>query len=205
MMAESIITNWIETVALPYQHDACLIWPFGRMRDGYGSLGREGKNLRAHRYICTLVRGEPPTPEHHAAHSCGRGDHGCVSPVHLSWKTPSENFLEGKKHPRRKLTPDQVIEIRGLKDLERVQDTAARLGVTECNIRKIQAGKLWREDKRSQHIFTDAEVWAIRRIPTGNGIATEAARLGVSKSALYRIRQRKFYTHVPEEPAPSAP
>lgn len=200
-MADSIITDWIENVALPYRHKACLIWPFGRLRDGYGTLGREGKNLRAHRYICTLVHGEPPTPEHHAAHSCGRGHDACVSLHHLSWKTPSENFLEGQEHPRRKLTADQVVEIRGLKDLERVQDIAARFGVTECNIRKIQAGKLWRQDKRGHHIFTDAEVWAIRKMTGRGAVAQEAKRLGVSHSAVYRIRNRKGYAHVPDEPS----
>lgn len=196
-MSDSIITNWIATVALPYQHDACLIWPFGRLRDGYGTLGREGKNLRAHRYICTLVYGEPPTPEHHAAHSCGRGHDGCVSPNHLRWATPSENFKEGQKHLRRKLTVDQVIEIRGLKGLERVQDTAERFGVTECNIRKIQAGKLWQQDKR-QRIFTDAEVLAIRQLPRGT-ITQYAQQIGAHPSSVRRIRRRHSYTHVPDE------
>jgi hypothetical protein len=194
----SLIMLWIRDVALPYTNDACLIWPFGRTRDGYGSFGREGKNLKAHRYICTLVKGEPPTPEHHAAHSCGRGHDACVSPLHLDWKTPSENFLEGKPHPRRKLTPDQVVEIRGLKDLERVQDTAKRLGVTECNIRKIQAGKLWQQDKR-QRIFTDAEVWAIRKLPRG-AISEHAQLIGAHPGAVGRVKRRASYAHVPDEP-----
>jgi hypothetical protein len=200
---QSIIMLWIRDVALPYQNDACLIWPFARSRDGYGNFGREGKNIKAHRYICTLVKGEPPTPDHHAAHSCGRGPDGCVSPIHLSWKTPAENFLEGQKHPRRKLTAEQVIEIRALKDLERVQDIAERFGVTECNIRKIQAGKLWRQDRRDHHVFTDDEVRAIRGLGRG-AVTAEADRRGVSASVLYRIRRRVTFTHVPDDqPIPS--
>jgi hypothetical protein len=121
----------------------CLTWPFARTRDGYGWVGRGERNLKAHRYICTIVKGEPPTPQHHAAHSCGNGHLGCVNPRHLSWKTPSENSKEGHKHPRRVLTPAQVREVRRSAAPPHV--IAKQLGVREGTIRKIRNGMNWRK------------------------------------------------------------
>lgn len=198
---DSKVMLWIRDVALPYDREECLIWPFGRLRDGYGNIGRDGKAQRAHRYICEYVKGPPPTPEHHAAHSCGRGDDGCVSPVHLSWKTPSENFKEGERHPRRKLTPAHVVAIRALTGLQLVQETAATFGVTECTIRKIQSGKLWSGSSRSGYPFTDADIYMIRAAKGARCQPDLAERFGVSTSAIYRIQQRKTYRHVPEAAA----
>lgn len=198
---DSKLMNWIRE-HINYPHDFCLIWPFGRTRDGYGTIGRDGKNLKAHRFICSLVHGEPPTPEHHAAHSCGRGADGCCNPRHLSWKTPSENFKEKPRRPRRKLTPDQVVEIRELEGLERVQDTAVRFGVTECNIRKIQSGKLWGMERREDHHITDAQVLEIRQLPDHRATRRKAEELGISPNATYRIWKRLTFKHVPEEVRP---
>lgn len=198
----SLHKKWIRD-HLDYPHeDYCLMWPFARHVNGYcPAQGSDGKHTYVHRYICTIIHGEPPTPKHHAAHSCGRGAEGCVNPRHLSWKTNSENQLERKPRPKRyKLNHEQVAEIRGLKDLERVADTAARFGVTEINIRQIQSGKIWRQDRADHRILTEAEVWAIRRLPPGECAAlAEAKRLGVGRSVVWRVRARKSYKHVPEE------
>lgn len=81
-----------------YQHDDwCLMWPFSRTR-GYGTFVYLGKGYYAHRFMCELVHGEPPTPAHQAAHSCGNGHLGCVNPKHLAWKTQSENQLDCREH-----------------------------------------------------------------------------------------------------------
>lgn len=114
----SVLMMWIRD-HLEYPHDYCLIWPFARGDNGYGSFGRQGKFIYTHRYICELVKGPPPTPEHQAAHSCGRGHEGCVNPKHLSWKTRAENQLDRREHGTEnrvwnKLTPDDVAEIRRL-------------------------------------------------------------------------------------------
>jgi hypothetical protein len=61
-------------------------------------LGYLGDTLYAHRLMCQLAHGDPPTPDHIAAHSCGRGHEGCVNPNHLSWKTYSENELDKRVH-----------------------------------------------------------------------------------------------------------
>jgi hypothetical protein len=83
---------WIRDVALKWKSDECLTWPFTRINTGYGIIGRGGKTYKAHRYICQWVKGEPPTPEHHAAHSCGRGHDACVNPRHLVLADTSHKF-----------------------------------------------------------------------------------------------------------------
>lgn len=150
----SPLMKWIRDVALTYQGDDCLPWPFACSKDGYGTIGRAGKNIRVHRYICTLAHGEPPTPQHEAAHSCGLGHEGCVNQGHLSWKTRTSNQADkrihgtGKNGHRWKLTHEQVTEIRAAKPTEVSRVTAKRFGVNESTIRQIQTGKIWRTGKR---------------------------------------------------------
>src|SRR4051812_5100930 len=87
---------WLREHAL-YCGDDCLIWPFSRAR-GYGNFGYLGKNIYAHRFMCELIHGPAPTPDHHAAHSCGNGHKACVNPMHITWKTSSENMRDKELH-----------------------------------------------------------------------------------------------------------
>lgn len=116
--------------------DECLPWPFSKHSDGYGNFGYMGKMKYAHRFMCEMVNGAPPTSEHQAAHACG--NRICVNPRHLSWKTRSGNQLDRRKHgthmgskgPYTKLTPAQIADIRQSKGRETQLQTAARYGVT---------------------------------------------------------------------------
>lgn len=130
----------------------CLIWPFARNRNGYGSLKVMGRQINAHRWVCEQVHGPAPSQEHQAAHSCGKGRDGCVNPSHLRWATPSENAADkvlhgttfrGKPGPHRKLTVDQVREIRALKGAVSQSELASRFGATQANIGLIQRRKTW--------------------------------------------------------------
>jgi hypothetical protein len=98
-------------IAIHHKGEECLPWPFSEAAAGYGRIVVDGKHTLAHRHVCTLVHGEPPTPKHEAAHSCGKGHEACVSGDHLSWKTHADNQADrlihgtsnrGKKY--RKLT-----------------------------------------------------------------------------------------------------
>lgn len=144
--------EFIKNVALLYDGDDCLRWPFSTNDDGYGVFRIDGQRLIASRYVCELAHGEPPTPEHQAAHSCGKGHEACVSRKHLRWATPSENHMDrvehdthnrGSRHTLSKLTDDQVREIRALSGRMSRRETAARFGVSMSLIAKIRANRAW--------------------------------------------------------------
>lgn len=121
-----------------YKGDDCLKWPFAMDNaHGRGRLGYLGKHYWAHRLMCILAKGKPPTPKHQTAHSCGNGNKGCINPQHLSWKTNAQNQLDRRKHGtqmgakgnRAKLTQEQIAEIRRLQGIETQFSLAERFGV----------------------------------------------------------------------------
>ena len=145
--------NWIRR-HLSYRDQECLIWPFLRNPNGYAILRHETKTDWAHRFMCRMVHGEPPTDKHVVAHTCGRGNQGCVNPVHLTWKTRSENNLDQRAHgtarnpwwgKNGKVTADQVREIRALKGKMTATEIAKLYPVITANtVRTILRGVTWR-------------------------------------------------------------
>lgn len=51
----------------------CVTWPLFRDTNGYGRIGFNGNMEWAHRRMCFLAHGDPPSSAHEAAHSCGNG------------------------------------------------------------------------------------------------------------------------------------
>jgi hypothetical protein len=140
-----------------YDSDECLLWPFStKGPQGYGMVGYLGKLLCAHRVMCELAHGKPPTRKHKAAHTCALRP--CVNPKHLLWRTLRETQLESvKRHPgyhRRgqphKLTADQVSQIRALKTDYTQRELAGMFGVQERNISKILLRRTWATGEFSQ-------------------------------------------------------
>jgi hypothetical protein len=197
--------RWLEQHLDHQDREFCLIWPLSRAQNGYPTCGANNA-IRPHRIMCEHRNGPAPSPAHQAAHSCGNGHRGCVNPWHLNWKTPSENQIERfQQHglmPSRRLTPEQVDEIRSMKGRERTVDTAARFQVTEANIRQIQSGKTWRLDTPWRRSFTRAEVKAIRETPWQQKTANQWAKeFGVKRSVIDRIRHGKTYRYFESEEA----
>lgn len=144
--------KFAQEVALNHNGNDCLIWPFPHNNMGYGNVSVGGKRVYAHRYICTVINGEPPTEKHHAAHTCGNGDKGCVSPLHLEWKTASENAADkvihgthkrGMRSHMARLTEDEVREIWVLKGKEAQKSIAKRYKVSAGAIQRIHEQKNW--------------------------------------------------------------
>lgn len=188
--------DWI-VARVSHQGEHCLIWPFG-LTDGYPTCTvPEGGARRGHRLMCELAHGKPPTPKHHAAHSCGHSR--CVNPNHLSWKTNGENQIDRRDHGtmgkgpggRHRLTTEKVAEIRALKGQKTEAELAEMFGTTKKNIHFVLAGKTWRSTMR---VFTDEEVRTIRGAQ-GTHIAV-AKRFGGHPAAIARIRNGESYTHV---------
>ena len=143
-------------VVLTYERDECLVWPFGKNTNGYGMLWMDGRDSIVSRLVCEEEHGPPPTPKHDAAHSCGKGQFGCVNRHHMSWKTRAENMADklvhgtstrGEKHSMVKLTEEQVLAIRqrAQSDLRRgvQREIAKELGVSPATINDIVLGKTW--------------------------------------------------------------
>lgn len=151
--ANGDLAKWIDEVALPFNEDGCLIWPFGRHKDGYAQGSYPGiATKHACRAVCELSHGEPPTPEHEAAHSCGNGTGGCINPRHLSWKTHVENeadkvehgtLLRGSRHTNARLTESDVREVRSLFGSMTHEKIAERFGVSRATISLIASGATW--------------------------------------------------------------
>lgn len=144
--------RFVHEVAIHHTGTDCLTWPFGKIAAGYGTVRVDGKILYTHRYICELVRGAPPTPEHEAAHSCGKGHESCISPIHLDWKTPAQNQADridhgtharGERHVGAKLTEAAVREIIALRGIETQIKLAERFGVSPASIAGIHSGRNW--------------------------------------------------------------
>ena len=136
-----------------YEGDDCLSWPFGGRNNGYGTLVFNGNHTSAHRQMCTLVHGDPPSPRHEAAHSCGNGHLGCVNPRHLRWATPEENQADkllhgthnrGERSGSARLKERQVHAIRKmLASGHKRAEIARRFGVTDGCIKGIAYRKTW--------------------------------------------------------------
>ncbi|TBY60180.1 hypothetical protein E0H46_31935 [Rhizobium leguminosarum bv. viciae] len=144
--------RFIREVVLGYDGDECLAWPFSKSGGGYGTLWIDGRMATASRYICELVNGAPPTPEHEAAHSCGKGHEGCVTKGHLDWKTPAQNQADriihgthyrGERNANSKITEAEAREILALKGVEPQCKIANRLRVSSQTVSKIHSGHSW--------------------------------------------------------------
>lgn len=140
--------------ALSYSGDECLLWPFCVNNQGYAQVNNaaSGKKL-VHRLICEIKNGSPPAPHYHAAHSCGNGHLGCITPAHLRWATPKENaedrVIHGRSRrgvlsPTNKITEADVHEIVTRMECGESQSAVAKkFGISQKAVSKIFRGQMW--------------------------------------------------------------
>lgn len=147
------VIDWL-TEHAGYDGFECLVWPFHRMRNGYGLVHRPGNNrmTTASALMCEMSHGPKPTPSHEAAHSCGNGAGGCVNPNHLYWATREQNQSDRVKHGTSnrgeqqhsaRLTREDVRTIRSLAGDVMVKDIARRFGIHQSYASQIIARKRW--------------------------------------------------------------
>lgn len=145
--------RYLRDVVIPYAGDDCLIWPFTRVAEGYGQIRRDGRRQRVHRLVCEAVHGLPASSGLVAAHSCGNGHLGCVTPRHLSWKTSQGNALDaiehgtfprGERHGNAKITAEIASDIRALKGRLSQRKIGKLFDISGAHVAHIHAGRLWR-------------------------------------------------------------
>ena len=137
--------------------DAC--WPWIPKSGRYGKFNIAGTAyVSAHRFAYELEKGPIPAG-YFVLHACDNTR--CVNPAHLRVGTAKENSEDMVKkgrqsrgdahwvrknpekfranHPRSKLTPEQVSEIRTSKETQRA--LAAKFGVCQATIGHILTGR----------------------------------------------------------------
>lgn len=144
--------RFLRDVVFTYEGDDCLIWPFARQKNGYAQIGYEGRTQIVSRIVCERSNGPAPTPDHHAAHTCGNGSNGCVNMRHLLWKTRAENEADkidhgtaclGERNPQAVLTEDDVAEIRRLRGEFTTRQIGDMFGISQTTVSAIHVGKRW--------------------------------------------------------------
>ncbi len=139
---------------LDHEREECIYWPYYKYGGkGYAGVSYDGETRPAHRVVCEILNGPPPSDIHEAAHNCGQGRQGCVNPYHTRWATPKENIADQVLHGTRrrgeqmftaKLTPDLVRSLR--KDMASGGTqvaTAKKYGISRRNLRAIMDGQTW--------------------------------------------------------------
>lgn len=145
-----LLMEWIEE-HVEHEGDECLLWPFGKVRSGYGAVA----GTYAHRVMCEKVNGPRPSSRHRAAHLCGRGQRGCVHPKHLQWRTCEEiadlmrlrgTLMRGECHVSAKVTAKEVEDIRAMRGDQLQRDIGDLYGIAQTTVSAIQLYRNWRED-----------------------------------------------------------
>lgn len=171
----------------------CLIWPMYRNPNGYGNLGFEGKQFWAHRFMCELANGPPPSSDSEAAHSCGRGADGCVHPRHLSWKSASGNALDCRRHGTQvrsvhgvggRLTKEAVAEIRALRGQMTQEAIAAKFKISPPTVRDIFHGRSHSRPSKVNLYSKDDEAALVAAFNRKLSVTEIASLLGRSEPAV---------------------
>lgn len=196
--------EWLHSL-IGHQGDACIMWIGNTHPTGYGYFGytEDGVKyfVRAHRYMCRIAHGEPPTDKPEAAHSCGKA--GCINPKHLSWKTSSENKLDCRGHGtqvrnprgnRPTITDEQVAEMRSLAGTMTQAKLAARYGISEKTVWGILHGRSRAKPRSYGPALTRQQVEQIRRIGYTMSLVQMAEMFHCGPSIIHRVRRGKSYT-----------
>ena len=145
----TILERFFDKVEMIPFH-SCWEWTASKTSFGYGRMGTDCGNYKAHRLSWELHNGPIPAGLY-VCHKCDNP--ACVRPEHLFLGTPKDNVLDrntkgrhnmpcGLKHYRAKLTEQDIINIRS--DSGSNRQLAERYGVSHHNIMFIRKRKTWK-------------------------------------------------------------
>lgn len=142
--------SFLRNIVLPFDGGECLPWPYTLNKNGHGIVKVAGKNQLVSRIVCAELYGPPPSEDHEAAHSCGKGHLACVNGGHLRWATHAENEADkirhgtsnrGERHGMAKLSAVEVLAIREMAVPSR--QIAKAFGISQTMVSKIKRGEAW--------------------------------------------------------------
>lgn len=134
-------------------HDGCWNWKGAVFVQGYGVVCDDGRKQKAHRFSYEIHHGPIP-PGMFVLHKCD--NKLCVNPLHLECGTQAKNVKDawsrglisprqGERHPRAKLSPEDVAAIRTAKTSRGYALALSQnLGVSKDTIFSVRARKTWR-------------------------------------------------------------
>lgn len=131
----------------------CWEWTGRKDTGGYGTLSIDGRGVAAHRFSFELLNGPIPQGQGHhgtcVCHSCD--NRSCVNPAHLFLGTHTDNMRDafakerfdrkGVKHPRAKLTDNDIRSIRV--DGRLLREIADDYGIGTTQACAIRNRKAW--------------------------------------------------------------
>lgn len=132
--------------------DECWIWTSATWGGGYGQFWLGGQSRSAHR-ISWVLHNQSEVPDKlNVLHECDNPL--CVNPAHLFLGTLDENNKDrarkgrsrdqrGQLHNMVKLTVEQVVEIRALRDKMSQRRIGERFGISQTTVSNIQRRERW--------------------------------------------------------------
>ncbi len=134
----------------PKQSNGCIIWPYGKAKDGYGILQLNNKFRAPHRELYKLYYNKDLPKSILVRHTCD--NRACVNIEHLVEGTHQDNMNDmvtrnrsykpkGSLNVFSKLTESQVKEIKTSNVTTRI--LAKKFKMSRSQISRIKTGRSW--------------------------------------------------------------
>lgn len=178
---------------------SCWPWMAGRLWVGYGMFCLRGKTKRAHRVAWEIANGEIPS-DLCVLHRCDNPS--CVNPAHLFLGTSADNTRDmvakhrqaaGDRHGSH-LHPERWA--RG--ERHGSKSHPERLARGDRSGARLHPDTIARGSQQGHAKLTEADVANILNLASTLRDGKIAERYGVSRTAIYAIRRRKSWLHVPD-------